>query len=237
MKKAKFSDWLRQSLIFVSLGPWVWAGYTLFTGIILILGRVSLALGIFLSVTSLFVGVGIAKYIDIKYSAENPVGFYWAINKSLPLAVLAAISIVIFWFVFMAIANIFSGELYKIGQFFFNWELTPENLSHQSMRETANWIYGYANVTLMFVLLMLTTFASWFSYPLMLFKNYSWSEAKIRGNLAVSKHQKAMYKLLGFIFAEAILCTTVTPLLTPVLCMLTSTMIYVTYKGIFEEVK
>ena len=234
MKKAKFSDWLKQSLLFVSRGPWVWAGYTLFTGIILILGRVSLALGIFLSVTCLFAGVGVAKYIDLKYSAENPVGFYWAINKSLPLAVLAAISIVIFWFVFMAIANIFSGELYKIGQFFFNWELTPENLNHKTMRETADWIYGYANVTLMFVLLMLTTFASWFSYPLMLFKNYSWSEAKARGNQAVSKHQKAMYKLLGFIFAEAILCTTVTPLLTPVLYMLTSTMMYITYKGIFE---
>jgi hypothetical protein len=237
VKKAKLSVWLRQSLIFVSLGPWVWAGYTLFTGIILILGRVSLALGIFLSVTCLFVGVGVAKYIDIKYSAENPVGFYWAINKSLPLAVLAAISIVIFWFVFMAIANIFSGELYKIGQFFFNWELTPDNLNHKSMRETADWIYGYANVTLMFVLLMLTTFASWFSYPLMLFKNYSWSEAKARGNQAVTKHQKAMYILLGFIFAEAILCTTVTPLLTPVLYMLTSTMMYVTYKGIFEAGK
>jgi len=237
VKKPKFSDWLRQSLIFVSLGPWVWTGYTLFTGIILILGRVSLALGIFLSVTCLFVGVGVAKYIDIKYSAENPVGFYWAINKSLPLAVLAAISIVIFWFVFMAIANIFSGELYKIGQFFFNWELTPENLNRKSMRETADWIYGYANVTLMFVLLMLTTFASWFSYPLMLFKNYSWSDAKERGNLAVSKHRKAIYKLLGFIFAEAILCTTVTPLLTPVLYMLTSTMMYVTYKGIFEAGK
>ncbi len=237
MKKAKFSDWLRQSLIFIGRGPWVWAGYTLFTGIIMILGRGSLALGILLSVTSLFAGVGVAKYIDLKYSAENPVGFYWAINKSLPLALLAAVSIVIFWFVFMAIANIFSGELYKIGQFFFNWELTPENMSDQSMRETANWIYGYANVTLMFVLLMLTTFASWFSYPLMLFKNYSWSEAKIRGNLAVSKHQNAMYKLLGFIFAEAIFCTTVTPLLTPVLYMLTSTMMYVTYKGIFEAGK
>jgi hypothetical protein len=196
-----------------------------------------LALGIFLSVTCLFVGIGVAKYIDIKYSAENPVGFYWAINKSLPLAVLAAFCIVIFWFVFMAIANIFSGEFYKIGLFFFNWELTAVNLSNQSMRETANWIYGYANVKLMFVLLMLTTFASWFSYPLMLFKNYSWSEAKTRGNQAVSKHQKAMYKLLGFIFAEAILCSTITPLLTPVLYMLTSTMMYVTYKGIFEADK
>lgn len=237
MKKVKFGDWLKQSIIFVSLVPWVWAGYTLFIGIILILGQISLALGIFLSVTCLFTGVGVAKYIDLKYSAENPVGFYWAINKSLPLAVLAAISIVVFWFVFMAIANIFSGELHKIAQFFFNWELTPEHLNNKSIREIADWVYGYANVTLMFVLLMLTTFASWFSYPLMLFKNYSWSEAKVRGNQAISKYRRAMYKLLGFIFAEAILCTTLTPLLTPVLYMLTSTMMYVTYKSIFEADK
>ena len=237
MKKAKFSVWLKQSLLFVSHGPWVWAGYTLFVGILMPLGRVSLALGILLSVTSLFVGVGVAKYIDLKYSAENPVGFYWAINKSLPLAVLAASSIMVFWFAFMAIANLFTGELYKIGQFFFFWELTPENLNHKSTREIADWIYAYANVTLIFTLLMLTTFASWFSYPLMLFKNYSWSEAKEKGNYAVSRNQNAMYKMLGFIFAEAILCTTVTPLLTPVLYMLTSTMMYVSYKGIFEVSK
>ncbi len=237
MKKAKFSIWLKDSLIFVSRGPWVWAGYTLFVGILMTLGRISLALGILFSVTSLFVGVGVAKYIDLKYSVEHPVGFYWAINKSLPLAVLAASTIVIFWFAFMVVANLFTGELYKIGQFFFYWELTPENLNHKSTREIADWIYAYANVTLIFTLLMLTTFASWFSYPLMLFKSYSWSEAKEKGNYAVSRNQSAMYKMLGFIFVEALLCTTVTPLLTPVLYMLTSTMMYVSYKGIFEVSK
>ena len=237
MKKAKFSDWLKQSLLFVNQGPWVWAGYTLFVGILMPLGRVSLALGILLSVTLLFVGVGVAKYIDLKYSAENPVGFYWAINKSLPLAVLAAMTIMIFWFAFMVVTNLVTGEFYKIGQFFFFWELTPENLNHQTTRELANWIYAYANITLIFTVLMLTTFASWFSYPLMLFKSYSWSDAKEKGNNAVSRNQNAMYKMLGFIFAEAILCTTLTPLLTPVLFMLTSTMMYVSYKGIFEAGK
>ena len=237
MKKAKFSRWLKQSLLFISRGPLVWAGYTLFAGILMTLGRVSLALGILLSVTSLFVGVGVAKYIDLKYSADNPVGFYWAINKSLPLAVLAASTIVVFWFAFMVVANLFTGELYKIGQFFFFWELTPENLNHKLTREIADWIYAYANVTLIFTLLMLTTFASWFSYPLMLFKDYSWSQAKEEGNYAVSRNQNAMYKMLGFIFAEAILCTAVTPLLTPVLYMLTSTMMYVSYKGFFEVSK
>jgi hypothetical protein len=209
----------------------------LFTGIILVLGRISLALGIFLAVTSLFVGVGVAKYIDLKHTTENPVGFYWAVNKSLPLAVLAASAIVIFWFAFMLVANLITGEWYKIGQFFFFWELTPENLNNKSTREIADWIYSYANVTLIFALLMLTTFASWFSYPLMLFKDYSWSQAIEQGNYAVSRNQNAMYKMLGFIFTEAILCTTVTPLLTPVLSMLTSTMMYVSYKRIFEVSK
>ena len=237
MKKAKFSHWLKQSLLFVTHGPWVWAAYTLFTGMLMTIGRVSLALGILVSVTSLFVGVGVAKYIDLKHSAENPVGFYWAIKKSLPLAVLAASTIVVFWFAFMVVANLFTGELYKIAQFFFYWELTPENLNRQTTREIANWIYAYANVTLIFALLMLTTFASWFSYPLMLFKDYSWSQAKEESNYAVSRNQNAMYKMLGFIFAEAILCTAVTPLLTPVLYMLTSTMMYVSYKGFFEVSK
>ena len=224
-------------MLFIACAPWVWAGYTVFVGMLMPFGRVSLALGILLSVTALFVGVGVAKYIDLKYSAESPVGFYWAINKSLPLAVLAASSIVIFWFGFMVVANLFTGELHKIGQFFFFWELTSENLNHKSTREIANWIYAYSNVTLIFALLMLTTFASWFSYPLMLFKNHSWSQAIEQGNYAVSRNQNAIYKMLGFIFAEALLCTTVTPLLTPVLYMLTSTMMYVSYKGIFEASK
>ena len=96
MKNPKFSDWLRESLVFVSRGPLVWVGYTIFVGIMMTVGRISLALGIVLSVTSLFVGIGVAKYIDLKYSVENPVGFYWAINKSLPLAVLAGFTILIF---------------------------------------------------------------------------------------------------------------------------------------------
>ncbi|MGZ8184864.1 MAG: hypothetical protein ACXWTK_03240 [Methylobacter sp.] len=233
MKRATFSDWLRQALLFVGRGPSVWAGYCLFTGVILSVGRISLALGVFFSVTCLFVGVGVAKYIDLKYSGDYSVGLYWAINKSLPLAVLAASCIVICWFVFMALANIFSGEFYKIGQFFFYWELTPENLHNKSMRQVASWIYAYANVTLIFVLLMVTTFASWFSYPLMLFRNYSWSEAKEQGDKAAAKNQKALYMLLGFVIMEALICTGITPLLTPILYMLVSTLMYISYKNVF----
>ncbi len=237
MKKPSFSGWLKQTLLFVSRGPLVWGGYTLFVGIMMTVGRASLALGILFSVTALFVGIGIAKYLDLRFSSENPVGFYWAINKSLPLAVLAATSVVTIWFAFMLIANLLAGEYYKITQFFFYWELTPDNLNRKSMREIAIWIYSYANITLIFTLLMLTTFASWFSYPLMLFKDFTWSQALEAGNYAVSRHQKAFYKMIGFIFAEALLCTTVTPLLTPVLYMLTSTMMYVSYTSLFEASK
>ncbi|MDD5578896.1 MAG: hypothetical protein PHY16_06390 [Methylobacter sp.] len=237
MKRASFSDWLRQALLFVGRGPLIWAGYCLFIEVILSVGRISLALGIFLSVTCLFVGVGIAKYIDLKYSGDYSIGFYEAINKSLPLAVIAATCIVISWFVFMALANIFSGEFYKIGRFFFYWELTPENLDNKSMREVAGWLYAYANVTLIFVLLMVTTFASWFSYPLMLFRNYSWSEAREQGGKAVAKNQKALYMLLGFVIIEALICTGITPLLTPVLYMLVSTLMYISYKNVFVVIQ
>lgn len=233
MKPEQFSDWLRLSLLFINRAPVVWVSYTLFMGVVLLVGRISAALGIFLAVVCLFVGVGIAKYIDIK-ATEKRVSLSYAINKSLPLAILAATSIVICWFVFMAMANIFSGDFYKIGQFFYYWQLTPENLNHKNSRELASWLYGYANIALIFTLLMMTTFASWFSHSLMLFKDYSWSLAKEAGDVAAAKHQNALYKLVGFVFMEAVLCASVTPLLTPVLYMLTSTMMYVSYRNVFE---
>jgi hypothetical protein len=233
VKPEKFSDWLRQALLFLRRDPVVWVCYILLMGVVLVIGRISLALGILLSVTSLFVGVGIAKYIDMK-TTEQRVRLSWAIKKSLPLGILAAITIMLCWFVFMALATLLSGEFYKIGQFFYYWQLTPENLNRQTSREIASWLYGYANVTLIFVLLMMTTFASWFSHTLMLFKNYSWSRAKEVGNQAMAKHKNAVYKLLGFVFFEAVLCASITPLLTPVLYMLTSTLMYISYRNIFE---
>jgi hypothetical protein len=233
VKPEKFSDWLKQSLLFINREPVVWIVYTLLTGMLQVIGRISLALGIFISVISLLVGVGIAKYIDMKNS-ERRVNLSYAIVKSLPLAILAAGTVVSFWFVFMTIATLYSGELYKIGQFFFYWELTPENLNRQSSREITSWIYTYANVTLIFSLLMMSTFASWFSHSLMLFKDYRWSLAKEIGDKAVKKHQNALYKLLGFVFIEAVLCASITPLLTPVLYMLTSTLMYISYRNVFE---
>jgi len=229
-----FGNWLKQALALMGRAPLVWAGYLVFIGMLLGVGRISLMLGVFLAVSCLFVGVGIAKYIDMRSSAENSVGFYWALNKSLPLALLAASSIVLCWFVFRAIANVYSGEVFKISQFFFYWEFTADNLDDKSMRQITGWLYSSAIVTLLFVLLMLTTFASWFSYPLMLFKHYSWSQAKEQGNKAFSKHQAAMYKLLGFIFAVVLIGGGIMPLLTPVLYVLVSVLMYVSYRDVFE---
>jgi len=230
VKQAKFGFWLQQSLLFVARGPMVWIGYTLFMAILLIVGRISPALGIFSAVVCLFVGVGVAKYIDLKSSTEQSVGFFWAIQKSLPLAIIAGIGVVIFWFVFMAIANIISGDFYKIGLFFFNWELDLENINYKSVHDLASWIYTYADVALIFILLMLTTLGSWFSYPLMLFNNYSWSDAKKQGDWISAKSKGSMYRMLGFIFLNAILCSGIIPLFTPILYMLVSTLMYISYK-------
>jgi len=235
VRKIKFSDWLRKSLLFIRRDPWVWTGYTLFVAVILCIGRISFALGIFSAVVSLFVGVGVAKYIDLKHSPTGSVGLIWAIKKSLPLAIIYGMAIVICWFIFSAIANILNGQPEMITYFFFDWQFTPENLKRRDTRELAIWLYGYANITLIFTLLMLATFASWYSYPLMLFKDYSWSQAKEAGRQESATQREAYYKTLVFLIFEAILCTEITPLLTPVLYMLTSTFMFVTYKSFFER--
>lgn len=235
-RRIKFSDWLRKSLLFIRHKPWLWVGYTLFVALVLCLGRISYALGIFSAVVSLFVGVGVAKYIDLKhYTPENSVGLFWAIKKSLPLAIIMGGMIVVCWFIFAAVANILNGQWEMISYFFFDWQFTEENLSRRNTRELAIWLYGYANITLIFTLLMLATFASWYSYPLMLFKDYSWSQAKEEGRQQTANHKDAYYKTLVFLIFEAVLCTEVTPLLTPVLYMLTSTFMYITYKSFFEH--
>lgn len=234
MTKPTFSAWLKDSLQFIGRGPVVWFGCCLVIGLLMALGRLSLALGVFVSVTSLFVGVGVCKYIELKYRADKPVALPWAVKKSLPLAILAAGSLVFFWALFRTIAGIVAGDWHNIVRFFFDWEFTPENLARQTTtRELAIWLFGYANVALIFCLLMMNSFASWFSYPLMLFKNSRWSTAKEQGRVALSGCANAFYKMQGFILLQAVLCLSVTPLLTPVLYMLTATMMYVSYQSLF----
>jgi hypothetical protein len=234
--KVKFSDWLRKSLLFIRNSWLVWLGYTLLIALVLCIGRVSYALGIFSAVVCLFVGVGVAKYIDLKrFTPENSVGLLWAMKKSLPLAIIMGGMITICWFIFSALANILNGQPEMISYFFFDWQYTPENLKRRDVRELAIWIYGYANITLIFTLLMLASFASWYSYPLMLFKDYGWTQAKEVGRQETAKHREAYYKTLVFLVFQAVLCTEITPLFTPVLYMLTSTFMFVTYKSFFER--
>ena len=234
-KKIKFVDWLRRSLLFIRRAPWIWTACTLFIGLVLCIYRISYALGIFSSVALLFVGVGVAKYIDLKHSGQQPVGLFWAIKKSLPLAIIMGGMITVCWFIFSAMANILNGQPEMISYFFFDWQLTPENLNRRDTRELAIFFYGYANITLIFTLLMIATFASWYSYPLMLFKDYRWSQAKEAGRQVSDTQKEAYYKMLLFLIFEAILCAEITPLLTPVLYMLTSTFMFVTYKSFFEK--
>lgn len=234
-KKIKFSDWLRKCLLFIRRDPWIWIAYSLLVAVILCVGRASYALGIFSAVASLFVGIGVAKYCDLKHADSGAVGLVWAIKKSLPLAIILGGMIMLCWFIFSALANILNGQADMISYFFFDWQYTSANLRGRDSRELAIWLYGYANITLIFTLFMLATFASWYSYPLMLLKDYSWSQAKEAGRQACSTHKEAYYKTLGFLVFEAILCTEITPWLTPVLYVLTSVFMFMTYKSHFEK--
>lgn len=236
MTRATFGEWLQESFRFVGRGPVVWCGCCLAIAAMMPLGRVSLALGVLVSLTNLFAGVGVAKYIDLRYRKDDPVPLRWALKKSLPLAILAAGSLVVCWGLFRTAAGIVAGDWRAIVQFIFQWEFTPENLHGLSnTRELAVWLFGYASVALIFCLLMVNSFANWFSYPLMLFKNYRWSAARDAGRAAVGAHAGAFYKMQGFIILQALLCLSVIPLLTPVLYMLTSTLMYVSYQSLFGD--
>lgn len=230
--KPKFSDWLQQSLRLLGQQPRLWLSYSLIVAALLLIGHLSQALGIFVAVVSLFVGVGLAKYTDLQQSAETKPSLSWVINKSLPLAIIAALIILLCWFVFLVTASLMSGEIYKIAQFFFHWEYTDSNRLHANTRDLAVWLYSYADVALIFTVLMLSSFVGWFTHPLMLFRNETFSHAKEKNDYVTSRNQKAIYQLLAFIIFQALLCSTLTPLLTPVLYALASVLIYMPYKSL-----
>jgi hypothetical protein len=234
--KVKFGDWLHRALRFTMVNPLVWWGYTLFTGLVLGLFRISYALGIFGAVVCLLVGIGVNKYIDMKKNTpEQAVGLFWAIKKSLPLAILAGLTLVVCWFIFAALGNILNGEIDKISYFFFDWQYTEHNVRGMDQRQLAIFLFGYANVTFIFALLMMVGFANWYSYPLMLFKDYTWSQAKQAGREQTANHTEAYYKTLAFLIVHAVLCTEILPWLTPFLYMLTSNFIFLSYKQFFER--
>lgn len=90
-------------------------------------------------------------------------------------------------------------------------------------------------VWLGYVLLMFNTLGSWFSYPLMLFKQYSWGEARESGKQASAENASAMYQLTEFLLLTAFVGMGLIPLLTPLFYMLVSTLMYVSYYDIFVK--
>ncbi|PPC91393.1 MAG: hypothetical protein CTY34_03860 [Methylobacter sp.] len=235
MTTVSFSRWIAHASWLIAKAPALWLSYTVALGILMILSRVSLALGVVIAVTGLFLAVGLAKYVDLKMSQEPPVSFFWALKRSLPLAILAAVGIVTCWFVFRLVATLFNGDYEKIILFFFNWELLPENLDDKPLRQLFGWFYGYASATLLFVMLMLISFASWFSHPLMLFNNRPLTSANRLGNKATEKHRGAILKLWGFIFVLAFFGAGILPMLVPFLYTFTALLMYTSYQSIFKN--
>lgn len=229
MKKTTFSAWLLQAFVLANKKPLLWLGWVLVIAVLSGVGRISLLLAILASVTSLFLGIGLVAAIDQAESVDmRAVG-----KRHLPTALTLAVIIALCWFVFRVVANIQAGESEKILQFFFHWELTAENLSGKTLREVIVWLYSAGIVALLFVLLMLGSFGSWFSYPLMVFEHCSWSEARDRGRQAFNQHAPAMYKLGAFVMLSALVGMGLVPLLTPLFYMLVATLMYVSYRDVF----
>ncbi|NOQ35948.1 MAG: hypothetical protein GQ569_08635, partial [Methylococcaceae bacterium] len=137
MKKISFNNWLLKSLELANKRPALWLGYVIFLALVLMLGRVSLALTIFASVTGLFAGVNIAEYIDRTQTTESLMS---ALGKKLSLSFIFAAVIVVLWFIFRVVANLNAGEPEKILQFFYHWELTAENFQDKPFRQLIAWL-------------------------------------------------------------------------------------------------
>ncbi|NOQ36437.1 MAG: hypothetical protein GQ569_11175 [Methylococcaceae bacterium] len=230
MKKINCKNWLIKSLELANQRPTLWLGYVIFLALVLMLGRVSLALTIFISVTGLFAGVNIAEYIDRSQTSESLIS---VLRKKLSLSFIFAAVIVVLWFIFRIVANLNAGEPEKILQFFYHWELTAENFQDKPFRQLIAWLYSGAIVALIFALLMLNSLANWFSYPLMVFKHHSWTEAREAGTQLIAENQAEFYKLFAFLLLMAFIGIGLIPLLTPLFFMLVSTLMYVCYRESF----
>ena len=228
MKQVTFSGWLIQAFELANKQPVVWLGSVVFLTVILALGRISLALQIVVSISCLFVSVGVIDAID-----RGSSDFWKTIKRHLPLACLLATVLMLLWFLFRMVANFNTGETEKIWQFFFYWELSEAAFEDKTLRQIMLWLYSAAIVSLVFVILMLNSFASWFSYPLMIFDHKSWSDARDVGRQAFADNAGEMYKLNGFLLITAFVGIGLVPLLTPLFYMLVSTLMYVSYKDIF----
>lgn len=235
-RKARFGDWLRKAFLFFRGHFRLWFAYVLVVAFGMMITGISQALGILFAVTSLFLGVAIAKYADIKETTpESTITLTWAINNSLPLSVIAGLAVMVFGFVVSTVVKIADGDYAGVFRYFFYFQLSPDVLDRVSLGDLGAWLFGYANLSLIFVLLMSLVFASWFSFPLMLFKGLPWSRAKLDGKQEEANCRDVLYKTVCSLVVTAFLCIELAPLLTPVLYAMTSILIFISYRDYFER--
>lgn len=230
--RGRLSLWLHVAWSLVKRRPLVWLGYTVLTGLILALCRISLAAGVFLSVTALFAGIAVAESVDRRPKA-SPREIVSAALGILPKAMKMALPIVVCWFSFRIAWNLYNDEPEKIARFFFDWEYTRETLYGMSFRQHTAWLFAGGVVALLFALLLVNWFTTWFSFPLSVYERVGWFAAKEKGTRGVEANTGVMYQLLGLLLFAIILVTMVLPLLTPVLYALDSLLMYVSYRDIF----
>ncbi len=235
MKPVTLSGWLWASLGLFSQAPLLWLLYLLVSAVLLAGTHFSLALGIFINVVQLLVGVGLAGYVDNKRQGLPFPALKSAISRSLPLAVLAASAIVLVWLVFRVSVSLYTNEPGAILAFFYDGQWLPERYQEMNLRQLSGWIYASSISILVFVLLMLTSFASWFSYSLMLFDEYPWSQAKTLGDEAVTIYAKPFYQLMLLVFLLVIVMARILPWLTPVMYIWVALLMYASYKDVFRQ--
>lgn len=229
-----FTNWLMQGMVLIAKRPLFWLLYCALLYPLLAIGGFSQIIGIVLSVVCLFVGVSIAAACDdTSMVSDKPIHVTAAIRQSLPLAIIAGLALMLLWFAFKIISDLLGGQIGNILQFFWQPNFLNELTASHSWLRISGKLYAIAMVTLMFVILMLTTFGSWFSFPLMIFKNYRWSTAKQLGREASKKHSKTMSNLMFFLGFATVLALGLMPILTPEVYMVTSIVMYISYRQVF----
>lgn len=223
---------LVRSLVLIGKQPVLWLTYMIFVGLILMAGRVSMALGIFLAATSVLVGVSIAAYTDQDEAKQS---LFRYLDKHLAIAMSLSVLLVLSWLTFRVVFNLYAGEPEKILQFFFHWQFTDADYADKTPNQLIAWLYRTAITALVFLILMMTSFASWFSYPLMVLKKMDWVQAKQTGRQAAQTHNSAMMRVLVFVLVLAFLGTGILPLLTPLVYIWVSAIIYSSYQLVFDD--
>ncbi|MDT8406936.1 MAG: hypothetical protein RQ715_06775 [Methylococcales bacterium] len=234
MTPVTLTGWLHASLRLTARAPWLWLLYLAINAVLLAGTHLSLALGIFVNVVQLLIGVGLAGFVDTKHRALPFPALKSAILRSLPLAILAASAIVLVWLVLRIAVSLYHNDTDEILAFFYQAQWLPARYAEMTFRQLTGWLYASSISILVFVLLMLTSFASWFSYPLMLFDNYPWSQAKIMGDEAVTVYAAPFYQLMLLIFILVIVMARILPWLTPVMYTWVAMLMYVSYQDVFR---